>query len=57
MEELIAQVSDRYITPVKRPLPINELYTRPPYEELVEFIKTDPYKIKYPNRETKFTRN
>jgi len=56
MEELIAQVSYRP-QPIKRPLPVNALYKRLTYEELIDFFETDPFKIKYPNREAKFTRN
>ena len=59
MEELIARVSqDQYRQPIKRaPLPVNELHKRATYEELIDFIENDPYKIKYPDREAKFTRN
>ena len=56
MEELIAQVSYRP-QPIKRPLPVNELYKRPTYEELIDFIETDPYTINYPDRGAKFKRN
>ena len=30
---------------------------RPTYEELIDYIERDPYKIKYPNRSAKFLRN
>ena len=58
MEELIARVSqDQYRQPIKRPLPVNQLHKRATYEELIDFIETDPYKIKYPDREAKILRN
>ena len=58
MEELIARVSqDQYRKPINRPLPVNQLHKRATYEELINFIETDPYKIKYPNREATFLRN
>ena len=59
MEKLIEQVSqdrDRP-QPIKCPLPVNELYKRPTYVELIDFIETDPYEIKYPDRAAKFTGN
>ena len=38
-------------------LPKNDLKTLPTYEELIDYIERDPYKIKYPNRSAKFLRN
>ena len=35
-------------------LPKNDLKTLPTYEELIDYIERDPYKIKYPNRSAKF---
>jgi len=59
MEELIARVSqDQYRQPINRaPLPVNQIHKRATYEELIDFIENDPYKIKYPNREVRFMRN
>jgi len=32
----------------------SQMYKRPTYEELIDYIQRDPYKIKYPNRNAKF---
>jgi len=35
----------------------SQMYKIPTYEELIDYIERDPYKIKYPNRSAKFLRN
>ena len=61
MEESIKQLSrnvERARLRVQHPdLPVNDLKTLPTYEELIDYIERDPYKIKYPNRGAEFLRN
>jgi len=38
-------------------LPKNDLKAPPTYEELIDYIERDPYKIEYPNRSATFLRN
>ena len=57
MEALLTNPSLYNKTQQRSYLPVNDLKQLPTNEELIDYIETDPYKIKYPNRGAKFLRN
>ena len=56
MDDIIAQF-ERKPTSKKVYTPVNKLYRKPSYNEVIGYIETEPNDIKYPNRQAKFLRD
>lgn len=54
MEELIERITP---TPSLKSeyIPFHKLYRQPTYAEVINYVETEPNKIKFPNRQAIFT--
>ena len=55
MDDVISQFERRPVLKSES-IPVNQLYRKPTYEEVINYVETEPITIKYPDRLAFFKR-